>query len=222
VYSASGAGNADQCKSACFTGTKVRILTQIVVLQGRDPQRLPAYTLQTPRELLLENRREFKKELHARLEWYYSSGGDVLLIGPPGSSDKRDTATPSTTTTAKSVEQGLQAAGSESASSVCDGEEEKEKEEEEEEEETRQPAREQVVGAGRDRVKGQRVKDGERRGRGSGGAVQEPGTEFTCFISTKVQILTPEELQEHVSADPERNLEEEIRKGGRVVNRCRY
>ncbi len=175
------------------------------MLQGRDPQRLPAYTLQTPRELLLENRRELKKELHARLEWYYSSGGDVLLIGPPGSSDKRDaatpssdkrdtatpssdkrdaatpssdkrdTATPSATTTAKSVEQGLQAAGSESASSVCDGEAEAEEEEEEEEEETRQPAREQVVGAGRDRVKGQRVKDGESRGRGSGGAGQERG-----------------------------------------------
>jgi hypothetical protein len=190
------------------------------VLQGRDPQRLPAYTLQTPRELLLENRRELKKELHARLEWYYSSGGDVLLIGPPGSSDKRGTATPSATTTAKSVEQGLQAAGSESASSVCDGEAEEEQDEHEEEEETRQPARQQVAGAGRDRVKGQRVKDSESRGRGSGGAGREPGTHFTYFMSTKVQILTPEELQEHVSAEPERNLEKEIRKGGRVVNRC--
>ena len=53
----------------------------VMISQGRDPQRLPRYMLDTPRELLPEHRRMLRHELQARLDWYLSSAGDQLRLG---------------------------------------------------------------------------------------------------------------------------------------------
>ena len=53
----------------------------VMISQGRDPQRLPRYMLDTPRELLPEHRRMLRHELQERLDWYLSSAGDQLRLG---------------------------------------------------------------------------------------------------------------------------------------------
>jgi len=55
----------------------------VQVSQGHDPHRLPRYTLEAPRELLLQGRSLFRRELRARLNWYSNGGADFLLLPRP-------------------------------------------------------------------------------------------------------------------------------------------
>jgi hypothetical protein len=86
-------------------------------------------------------------------------------------------------------------------------EEEREREEEEERRENREREEEEERGGGRGRGRdSEREEEGESEEERGGVSVREramdemkwglacPGTQFTCFTSTKVQILTPEEL----------------------------